>query len=88
MVFSKKIVKRFVLVINGMACHAGEYAYAALSTLLQGLMYIGTATWSCSNQVSCVPVLLTWHSVLLGLKVKVHYVCTSWGEFQHTLSEH
>jgi hypothetical protein len=35
-----------------------------------------------SNQVSYVPVCVTWHSVLEGLGVRVHYVCTLGGEFQ------
>ncbi len=43
--------------------------------------------WSCSTQVSCASVFLTWHSVFWGLQVRVHYVCTPRGEFQCTLSE-
>jgi hypothetical protein len=39
----KKIDNRFVKLLMAIACHAGEYAYAALSTLLRGLMYVGTA---------------------------------------------
>ncbi len=73
--------------LMAIACHASENAYAALSTMLQGQMYIGTEYVVLQELVSHVPVLLTWHSVLQGLKVRVHYVCTPWGEFQRTLSK-
>ena len=36
------IRQKVVLSINGNACHAGENAYAALSTKLRGLSYVGT----------------------------------------------
>jgi hypothetical protein len=37
-----RLDKRLFQVLMAMACHAGENAYAALSTMLQGEVSIGT----------------------------------------------
>ena len=37
-----RIDKRLFEVLMAIACHAGENAYAALSTKLRGLSYVGT----------------------------------------------
>ena len=85
-----RLDKRFVLSINGNSvlcwweCICCTLNYATRTIVCRNCLLSLVVIRYCMYLYS---VLMTWHSVLLGLSVGVHYICTPQRGLQLILSE-